>query len=197
MRFVIPDVPWVKQRASGWCGYATLTAVLRYWGQCLDQLDVAAFLRGGEIRQDDTSGDWKGVGFNIYVTIGQLAQAAMNMSDHKVTLAVPELYQRLERVSCDRSMRDAAFGALRGSIIRGVPVIIHHVDHFYVVCGFDDKEDYYCLRDSRENGKDYKCITQSHFESVWSRRTRPDEGNSNRLDTRYSQLIIRPKNGGA
>lgn len=124
--------------------------------------------------------------FHAYVTMGELALAAMQLTSLRVTLATSVLYEKLQ----SRLEGFTPYDLLRDSIIRGFPCIIHHLDHFYVVYGFSDMRKIYYLKDSRPTGR--RIISHRNFHSMW-RRDLFEGMYDDIVDTAYSLLIIRPK----
>lgn len=175
---IIHGIPRTRQLGPGWCGHATLSMVLRYWGYDFNQTAIFTHLKG-EVPEE------KRFGQVAYVTMGELALAAMQLTNLKVTLATVKLYKKI----LERQPDFNPHHLLQDSLEKGYPCIVHHIDHFYIAFGFGDRKDRYYFIDSR-NGK-RKFFSYTHFEVMWSRPYQYEDPTD--IDLRYSLLVIRPK----
>lgn len=152
--------------------------VLRYWGYPISQRDIWDFLHPHEEPL---------FGKEAYVSMGELALVAMQMTKLRVTLATMEHYAKLLEQKSDFNPHVL----LQKSICNDTPCMMYHMDHFYVVHGVTGTE--YSMRyhalDSRKGGSTV-VISESRFDHMWCERPLAYQNIS--IDTRYSLLIIRP-----
>ena len=171
-------IPRIQQLGPGWCGHAALSSVLQFWGHDFSQRDIFSHTKEGP------GGDVV-YGAGAYVSMGELALAAMRLTDLRVTLASLELYEKI----CKKREDFSPYDLLKDSIANGIPCIMHHLDHFYVIFGFSERNKKYYLKDSRYCG--WYVISEHSFNTMWSLGAfKYDECEVN---TQYSLLIIRPK----
>lgn len=175
---IIHGIPRAKQLGPGWCGYATLSMVFGYWGYDIDQTAIFTHLKG-EVPEG------KRFGKVAYVTMGELALAAMRMTNLKVTLAKSEVYKKI----LERRPDFNPHHLLQDSLEKGYPCIVHHIDHFYIAFGFGDRKDRYYFIDSRSGRR--KFFSYTHFDFMWSRLYFDEEYTG--IDPRYALLVVRPR----
>lgn len=182
----------VRQKGNGYCFHASVTAVLRYWGWCIDQEGVCAWLNPeGYIQPEPEGYIFEPFHQHLYVSMFDVAKAISEVEEFKVTLAREALYKKKIGSGDTDLVRRFALRILHDCLSRAIPVIFQHMEHCYVIGSYNDEIECYQLMDPRR-GAWWNC-DRDRFEHMWYTGPCKDVGPYGVHP--YMQLIIRPRNG--
>jgi len=164
------DVPLVAQRGN-WCGYASLSMVLQFWGYGITQEDIWRQINGPDAPFTHSYED-------AARGIGDFVLAARAMTDLRVDLIAHDHYDRPDFPFTPRQVLLAQLG-------RGRPCMIRVPQHYVVTTGREG--DWWSLNDPAYGGARARWH-QEKFERYWSHRDP-----KLRYDSRHLILVARPK----
>lgn len=184
--FQIEGVPHIRQKLANWCGYASLSMVLQYWGyKDLTPERIIEHIHGEEIAEDFELNPLRLRDiFNLPApSIDTLGLAAQELTPLKAALVTRRQYDILE--AKDLSPKDV----LRAYIVgRQVPCLVRKPRHFVVVTGVDIENGLYFL--NNPSWSEPMAEYAESFESRWSMHD-PDYPR----DARNLLLAIYPETG--
>lgn len=174
--YQIEGVPALKQRGKNWCGYTSLSMVLKYWGHTdLTPEVIFKYIQGKEFNPGeeffhDTPAP----------VIDTIALAAQELTPLRTDLITEAQYKQL------RSKKRTPQDVLKSYIVgRATPCIVRTPGHFMVVTGIDIINNEYTVNDPL---KGEEQLSGKRFDHIWSFA----EPHYPR-DTRYLMLAIYPK----
>lgn len=176
MRYHIADVPFITQKPN-WCGIASLSMVLGYWGLQFEQEELFDKIYG-EIAEEERYSEKAHLGIDFLIRGVKLF--APNFKARLCNYRVHEEYATRFRDYSPQALLQKFIG-------KGIPVIVRLPKHYVVVVGYTTNatKDVFELHDPAKHRKEE--MGTGRFNSLWKHY---DPGLP--YDSRFIMLAVSP-----
>lgn len=176
--FKIEGVPLVGQRAGNWCGYASLSMVLGYWGyNDITPGKIFEYLHG-DYKEEVEKRD----GIRTPApTIDTLASIVRELTPLETRIIEGKDYEKIKNMGTPPEI-------LQKFIKGNIPCIVRTPGHFIVATGIDSEKNIYTFNDPLGRHGSEREIPTDRFEAMWD-HVRPNYPR----DTRHLMLVINRK----